>query len=72
MLCTAIWPLGLSLLLGSTVGVILTPVWLVLAWLFTFIEEDALVREFGSAYTNYQERVPRLLPSARRLTRRRS
>ena len=70
MLCAALWPLGLSLLLGSTVGVLLTPVWFALAWLFTFIEEDALVREFGAAYRSYQERVPRLLPTPRRLTRR--
>ena len=62
MLCAALWPLGLSLLFGSVVGAALTPVWFLLAWLFTFIEEEPLLREFGEAYSRYQRRVPRLVP----------
>lgn len=66
MVCDAFWPLGWSLVFGSLIGVLLTPVWLVMIWAETHVEEEALVREYGDAYRRYQARVPRLLPPIRR------
>jgi protein-S-isoprenylcysteine O-methyltransferase Ste14 len=62
MLCDAFWPLGLSLMFGSVIGVLLTPVWFLVCWAFTYIEEDVLVREYGDAYRDLQSRVPRIVP----------
>src|SRR5574338_202053 len=62
MFCDAFWPLGLALLFGSAIGVLLTPVWLLLCWALTHLEEDALVREYGDAYRDLQARVPRIVP----------
>jgi protein-S-isoprenylcysteine O-methyltransferase Ste14 len=66
MFCDAFWPLGLSLMLGSIIGIALTPVWLLLAWLITFPEEESLVREYGDRYRALQQRVPRIIPPVRR------
>lgn len=62
MLCDAFWPLGWSLIFGSVIGILLTPVWLAVIWVGTHLEEEALVREYGEAYREYRARVPRLLP----------
>jgi protein-S-isoprenylcysteine O-methyltransferase Ste14 len=62
MLCDVFWPLGWSLLFGSIVGVLLTPVWLLVIWAGTHLEEESLVREYGDAYREFQARVPRLFP----------
>ncbi len=62
MLCDIFWPLGWSLLLGSSIGILLTPVWLLMIWILTFAEEESLVREYGDAYRQFQSHVPRLFP----------
>lgn len=62
MVCDIFWPLGWALIFGSVVGVALTPVWLLVIWVLTEVEEEVLVREYGDAYREYQLRVPRLLP----------
>lgn len=62
MLCDIFWPLGWSLIFGSVFGILLTFAWLLLIWIFTYVEEDALVREYGDDYRKFQERVPRLFP----------
>jgi protein-S-isoprenylcysteine O-methyltransferase Ste14 len=62
MLCDVFWPLGWSVVFGSIIGVVLTPVWLVVVWVLTHLEEESLVREYGDAYREMQARVPRLLP----------
>ncbi len=62
MLCDILWPLGWSLIFGSVIGLALVPVWIALIWLLTFVEEEALVREYGEAYRAFQARTPRLLP----------
>ena len=49
MFCKSFWPLGLSLMLGSVIGILLTPAWFLLCLAFTYIEEEALVREYGDA-----------------------
>ena len=65
MVCDVFWPLGLSLIFGSIIGIALTPVWLLVVWVLTQVEEEALVREYGGAYRDFQERVPRLFPRLR-------
>jgi protein-S-isoprenylcysteine O-methyltransferase Ste14 len=62
MVCDIFWPLGLSLIFGSVIGVALTPVWLLVIWVLTQVEEESLVREYGDAYRAFQARVPRLFP----------
>lgn len=62
MLCDIFWPLGWSILFGSVIGALLTLAWLAVIWILTFIEEEALVREYGEAYHVYQSKVPRLFP----------
>jgi protein-S-isoprenylcysteine O-methyltransferase Ste14 len=62
MLCDIFWPLGWSLIFGSVLGIILTPIcWLVI-YILTFVEEEALIREYGDAYGEYQVHVPRFIP----------
>jgi protein-S-isoprenylcysteine O-methyltransferase Ste14 len=62
MVCDIFWPLGWSLIFSSIIGVLLTPVWLLMIWVLTYVEEESLVREYGDAYRQLQSRVPRLLP----------
>jgi protein-S-isoprenylcysteine O-methyltransferase Ste14 len=62
MLCDIFWPLGWSLIFGSLLGIVLTPVWWLIIYILTFVEEDALVREYRDAYRKYQARVPRFIP----------
>lgn len=62
MLCDIFWPLGWSLIFGSLIGVLLTPVWLLVIWVLIYVEEESLVREYGDAYRQFQARVPRLFP----------
>jgi len=62
MVCDIFWPLGLSLIFGSIIGIALTPVWLLAVWVLTQVEEESLVREYGDAYRDLQARVPRLFP----------
>lgn len=62
MLCDATWPLGWSLIYGSVIGVALTPVWFLICYLLTELEEQELVKQYGDQYREYQRRVPRLIP----------
>ncbi len=56
------WPLGWSLIFGSVIGALLTPVWFVICWLLSILEEEKLVDEYGEQYKHYQEKTPRLIP----------
>ena len=62
MLCDIFWPLGWSLIFGSVIGILLTPIWLLIIWILTHVEEESLVREYGDAYRQFKSNVPRLLP----------
>jgi hypothetical protein len=46
MMCDIFWPLGWSLIYGSIIGVLLTPVWTLVIWAETYLEEAALIREY--------------------------
>jgi hypothetical protein len=62
MLCDIFWPLGWSLIFGAIIGILLTPIWLIVVWRMTYVEEQSLVRAYGGEYREYQSRVPRLFP----------
>jgi len=58
--------LGCAVVFGSTIGVLLTPVWFGAFWLHALIEEEALVAKYGARYEDYMARVPaRLIPGVR-------
>ena len=65
MLCDILWPLGWSLIYASLIGVLLTPLWFLIIWVLTNVEEEALVQEYGEAYRAFQAKVPRLSAPAR-------
>src|SRR6185295_20204244 len=62
-LANTLWGLGWAIVFGSTIGVLLTPVWAAIFWLHALIEEEALQREHGRCYQEYMTRVrSRLIP----------
>jgi protein-S-isoprenylcysteine O-methyltransferase Ste14 len=62
-LANTLWGLGWAVMFGSTIGVLLTPVWAAVFWLHSLIEEEALQREYGASYREYMGRVrSRLIP----------
>jgi protein-S-isoprenylcysteine O-methyltransferase Ste14 len=62
-LANTLWGLGWAIVFGSTIGVLLTPVWAVVFWLHALIEEESLQRAYGDAYRAYMMRVRcRLIP----------
>jgi protein-S-isoprenylcysteine O-methyltransferase Ste14 len=62
-LANTLWGLGWAVAFGSTIGVLLTPVWAAMFWLHALIEEEVLQRTYGVLYTEYMERVrSRLIP----------
>ncbi len=44
------------------IGALLTPVWFVICWLLSILEEEKLVNEYGEQYKHYQEKTPKLIP----------
>lgn len=55
--------LAFSILFGSTIGVLLTPVWTLAFWLHALIEEEALKEKYGAPYLEYMARVrSRIIP----------
>jgi len=57
-----VWPLGWSAICGSWVGIALVPVWFLLVFLMSFIEEDRMIETYGDSYRAYRRQVPRLIP----------
>jgi protein-S-isoprenylcysteine O-methyltransferase Ste14 len=66
MLCDISGSRGWSLIFGSIIGAVITPVWWLVIWTLTQVKEESLVREYGEAHLEYHPRVPRLLPRFRR------
>jgi protein-S-isoprenylcysteine O-methyltransferase Ste14 len=65
-LANTLWGLGWAVVFGSTIGVLLTPIWVAVFWLHALIEEESLQREHGPSYREYMTRVPsRLIPGIR-------
>jgi len=65
MFCDSFWPLGWSLIFGSLIGVVLTPIWFGVSYFLTILEEDKLVEEYGEDYIRYKREVPRIIPFLR-------
>jgi protein-S-isoprenylcysteine O-methyltransferase Ste14 len=62
-LADVLWPLGLAIIMRSTYGVALTPVWWAIFLIHTLAEEGALERALGAEYRNYVRKVPgRIFP----------
>ena len=47
MLCDIFWPPGVPLIFASIIDVALTPVWLLVIWVLTQVEEESLIREYA-------------------------
>jgi protein-S-isoprenylcysteine O-methyltransferase Ste14 len=62
LFANVLWPLGWSLICGSWIGVALWPIWSLLAYLMSFIEEDRMIEAYGDAYRLYRTKVPRIIP----------
>ena len=59
----AFWPLGWSMMFNASYSLMLSPLWLVVLLLFSLIEEERLVEEYGEEYRKYRERVrKRIIP----------
>ena len=62
-LCDVFWPVGWSIIFNATYSLIFTPLWLVLLFCLTIVEEKKLVEEYGERYEEYRKKVPkRLIP----------
>jgi protein-S-isoprenylcysteine O-methyltransferase Ste14 len=57
-----LWSVGWPILWGSWIGLATAPVWFLMVYLMSYIEEDRLVEAYGDDYRRYQKRVPRLIP----------
>jgi protein-S-isoprenylcysteine O-methyltransferase Ste14 len=53
---------GASFLLSAFYSLLLTPLIILINWIFCWKEEKELVREFGEEYREYQNTVPMLFP----------
>lgn len=62
-LAEVLWPIGWSLLWGSTIGLALTPLWWLAFLAHALSEEQRLEQHLGQTYRDYKARVRgRLLP----------
>ena len=56
---------GVSMLLGSTYALLVTPLVLLVVYIISWKEEKEMVREFGDEYRRYQGIVPMFIPRLR-------
>jgi protein-S-isoprenylcysteine O-methyltransferase Ste14 len=57
------WPVGLSIMFNAAYSLLLTPLWFILLFLFSIVEEEKLVEEYGKEYEEYMQKVPkRIIP----------
>lgn len=57
-----LWPIGWSIIFNAQYALTLTPLWFILLYLLTFVEEERLVDEYGETYENYRKNTARLVP----------
>jgi protein-S-isoprenylcysteine O-methyltransferase Ste14 len=57
-----LWPIGWSIIFRSTAGLLFSAVWILCMYMFSILEEEKLVEEYGEAYLNYQKKVPKFIP----------
>ncbi len=58
---------GASFLLSAYYSLLVTPVVILINYILCWKEERELVREFGEAYIEYQNRTPMLFPSRKKI-----
>lgn len=58
--------IGISILLSSFYSIVSTPIIIFIIYLFSWKEENELIREFGKDYVDYKKIVPMLFPRLRR------
>jgi protein-S-isoprenylcysteine O-methyltransferase Ste14 len=59
----AFWPLGWSVMFNASYSLMLSPLWLIILLLFSSVEEERLVEEYGDEYVKYKQRVrKRIIP----------
>jgi protein-S-isoprenylcysteine O-methyltransferase Ste14 len=59
----AFWPLGWSIMFNASYSLMLSPLWLIILLLFSSVEEERLVEEYGDEYVKYKQRVrKRIIP----------
>jgi protein-S-isoprenylcysteine O-methyltransferase Ste14 len=63
-----LWPLGLSILMASTIGMALTPFWFLCLYMGTRVEEEQMEELVGDEYREYKRRVPGFIPFLKSLT----
>ena len=51
------WPLGWSIMSNASYSLMLSPLWLFILLLFSLVEEERLVEEYGEEYERYRQRV---------------
>jgi protein-S-isoprenylcysteine O-methyltransferase Ste14 len=56
------WSLGWPIVWGSWVGLATFPVWFLMVFLMSCIEEERMVETYGDEYREYRKRVPRMIP----------
>lgn len=57
------WPVGWSIIFNATYSLLLTPLWFILLFLLSIVEEEKLVEEYGREYEEYMQKVSkRIIP----------
>lgn len=55
--CDAFWPLGLSLIFKSIIGIALVILWITVTYIFAYFEEEMLIEVYGDKYREYMRIV---------------
>jgi len=58
--------IGISFLLSSLLSLVFTPLVFLLNFLVAWKEEKELIKEFGTEYENYKEKVPMFIPKLKK------
>jgi protein-S-isoprenylcysteine O-methyltransferase Ste14 len=59
----AFWPLGWSIMFDAGYSLMFSPLWLIILFLFSSVEEKRLAEEYGNEYEKYKQRVSkRIIP----------
>ena len=65
MLGEILWPFGWSIIFQSIPGLLFSFFWMFCMYMFSIVEEERLVEEYGEDYLDYQRRVPKFIPRIR-------
>ena len=62
LLANILFPPAWSAIFGSWIGIACTPIWFLLVYLMSFLEEERMTEEYGDEYREYQKQTPRIIP----------